>query len=545
MLTTESLHHYWHTLTGPGGDLRLFMPQFVLCLTIVLILLLRTFSDHINAKPFAFIGTVIGLLFALWNWMSASISHEPVNHELFGGMLVHDMFSIYMTVFLLAFAMATVVLTMLTGMPDTEDSADFTTLLLGSVVGMTLMASANTILMIFLAVEMASIPSYAMAGFLKARRASSEAALKFVVFGGASAGVMLYGLSLLAGMYGTIHLPTLAHEMLYQMTVTEEAFNPTLLLALVCFVVGIGFKLSAFPFHFWCPDVFEGAPAEVAGFLSVASKAAAIALLARFSLTLVGTYHHAPFEPEVWQAAIHAVGNYLSPVLAVMGAVTCTFGNLAAFGQTNVKRLLAYSTIAHAGYMMLALATLTVVGAKAVLFYLIVYFFMNLGAFAVVAFVRNVSGSEDLDAFSGLIHRAPVVTVAMSVFLLSLMGLPPLAGFVGKFQIFAVLYETGWYSLLVIGGLNTVISLFYYVNLMRVMIMTDAPDQAPIISLPNAGFATILAAIVIYLGILWNAPEQWSQIASTSLTRPERAVTHMEAPAADLVVEASPDKTGN
>src|SRR5262249_40139681 len=241
-------------------------------------------------------------------------------------------------------------------------------------------------------------------------------------------------------------------------------------------LIGVAFKLAAVPFHFWCPDVFEGAAAEVAGFLSVASKGAALALHGRLALSVTG-----PPQSESW---LH-VAHYLMPTLAIFAAITATFGNLAAYPQTNLKRLLAYSTIAHAGYMLMGLATLTSEGAGAVLFYLIAYLFMNLGAFAIVAFLRNLTGSEDLASFRGLIYRSPVLVVTFSIFLLSLLGLPPLAGFAAKFQIFQVLFETArnngkeghtvisytLYALLVIGGINTVFSAVYYLKVLKVMIL--------------------------------------------------------------------------
>jgi len=363
---------------------------------------------------------------------------------------------------------------------------------------------------------MASLPSYALAGFLKGRRQSSEAALKYVVYGGGAAGIMLYGISLLAGRFGTGYLPDVAAFM------AANPLDPLVLLGTLFVLIGVGFKLAAVPFHFWCPDVFEGASAEVAAFLSVASKGAALAMLARIVLGL-GGLAEPQFDPQVWER----VAPYLVPVLAVFAAVTVTFGNLAAYTQTNLKRLLAYSTIAHAGFMMLGLATMTRDGVSAVLVYLIVYLFMNLGAFAVVAFLRNVTGSEDMRDFRGLIHRAPVLVVTLAVFLLSLLGLPPLAGFAAKFQIFSALFDAGrnygspgvgqpglsgvMYALLVIGGLNTVLSLFYYLKPLKIMILDkpleeveDRPcEPLPIPWLPNL-YAGFLAFVILAVGIFWG-----------------------------------------
>lgn len=524
-LTADSLKAYVHLLIGQGGDLRAFAPEAILCATIVVLLLVPLFvKKPLQLGYIAFIGLFLAGVAAGRQWINVVLAAGPVYRELFQGMIVYDLFTVYMRLFLIAAASFVAALNLLTGIPDAEDSPDFFTLLLGSVVGMCLMASANHLLMVFIAVEMASVPSYAMAGFLKGRRQSSEAALKYVVYGGAAAGVMLYGLSLLAGMFGSVHLPTLAHEMLYRFSQPGGmAFNPALLLALVFVLVGLAFKLSAFPFHFWCPDVFEGAAAEVAGFLSVASKAAAIALAARFTLILKGVYQGSPGEAMAMPNAIE-ITDYLGPAIAILAGVTATFGNLAAYGQTNIKRMLAYSTIAHAGYMMMALATLSTAGVKAALFYLFIYLFMNIGAFAVVAFVRNETGSEEISSYAGLIHRAPWLAISMSVFLLSLVGMPPLGGFIAKFQVFAVLYESGWYSLLVVGGINTVISLIYYVNLMKIMIIRGEPTRQPIWEKADqVVYAGLMAAAVCWFGIFWNAPESCASLAAGSLEDPKAA----------------------
>ncbi len=418
-------------------------------------------------------------------------------------------------------------LTLLTGIPDRDDSADFYVLLLGATLGMMLMASANHLLMVFIAVEMASLPSYALAGFLKGRRLSSEAALKYVVYGGGAAGVMLYGISLLAGKFGTGYLPDLAAG--YVQAVS--AFDPVLILGTLFLLIGVGFKLAAVPFHFWCPDVFEGASAEVAGFLSVASKAAALALMIRLVLVFTGVDPLVNGEGN-WMAVLH----YIVPALAVFAGLTATFGNLAAFRQTNLKRLLAYSTIAHAGYMMMGICALTtprlylpggqaVIGAEAVLFYLIAYLFMNLGAFAVVAFIRNETGSEDLSQMRGLVRRSPWMVVTLSLFLLSLLGIPPLIGFTAKVQIFLALWRAGQYywgagqsglgftllALLGVGGVNTVISAVYYLKVMKVMIIEgraeDIEGAEPVRLREPAGavfYATVLALVVFGLGLAWN-----------------------------------------
>jgi NADH-quinone oxidoreductase subunit N len=488
-----------------GTDLGNFLPELILCGTIVLLLVLRLFSalDRVHLGWLALVLTAAALVVSADQW--ADNPRKP--QGMFSGLLSYDNFTIFLRLFLLGFASLIIWLSLLTGIPDREDSADFYCLLLGATLGMSLMASANHLLMVYIGVEMASLPSYALAGFLKGRRQSSEAALKYVVYGGGASGIMLYGISLVAGKFGTGYLPDLAQAYL-----AANLADPVLVLGTLFILIGISFKLAAVPFHFWCPDVFEGAAAEVAAFLSVASKGAALALLGRFVMVLSGA---GKFDDVV---------AYLVPILAVLAAITATFGNLAAYAQTNLKRLLAYSTIAQAGYMVMGLATLRADGVAAVLAYLVAYLFMNLGAFAVVAFLRNLTGSEDLADFRGLVYRAPVLVITLAVFLLSLLGMPPLAGFFAKFWIFSALYDAGqvyyrtnpglgvtMYALLVIGGLNTVISLVYYIKVLKVMIL-DKPlaevEGRPAEPLPLSGgasaYATLLSIVILVLGVFWN-----------------------------------------
>jgi NADH-quinone oxidoreductase subunit N len=502
-----------------GRDLSAFLPELILCGAIVLLLLFRLLRlfDRVHLGWAALGFTLFALAQSCLQWVrfhdyvpAGTINTADAQSiDLFNGMLIFDRFSIFIKIFLYGFTALVALLALLSRIPDSDDSADFFCLLLGSAVGMSIMASANHLLMVFMGVEMASVPSYALAGFLKGKRQSSEAALKYVVYGGGAAGVMLYGISLLAGKFGTGYLPDV---------LTFVAISPTdplVLMGMLFILVGVAFKLAAVPFHFWCPDVFEGAAAEVAAFLSVASKGAALALLARIALGLTSIPH----------AAI--------PVIAFFAALTTTFGNFAAYGQTNLKRLLAYSTIAHAGFMMMGLATLTRDGAGAVLFYLVVYLVMNLGAFAVVAFLRNVTGSEDLSSFRGLVQRSPVMVVALAIFLLSLLGMPPLGGFAAKFQIFYVLYDTAnlyqtageaglaatLYALLVIGGLNTVVALIYYVKVLKVMVLDKPLEEvegapvAPLATPPLQNlYASALAVLVLALGIFWGPLSQASKV---------------------------------
>jgi NADH-quinone oxidoreductase subunit N len=566
-----------------------FRPELALCATIVAMLLVRIFVDPlvrravgrgIDAFYLALAGAVVALYYTA-PWEHLAIGSPVPRQEIFTGLLVYDGVTVYFRAVLMFFAVLFIVFTKLSGIPDREDSPDFYSLVLGGTVGMCLMASANHLLVVFLAVEMASVPSYALAGMLKGRRESSEAALKYAVYGAGAAGVMLYGISLVAGALGTVHLPTAAVQL-------AELFRPEnvstgvgadkyMVLALggLMISVGLAFKLSAVPFHFWCPDVFEGASAEVNAFLSVASKAAALALLVR---VVVGFGHipetaamaarptalfavpdpqaapppialaqatpapaanpatppaaaALPPSPTAAEAALSPVRDFMAKLVALLAAITCTFGNLAAYGQTNIKRLLAYSTIGHAGYMMmpvaaaLTLAGSDVIGAQAavasICLYVGIYLFMNLGAFAFVAFLRNEIRSEEIADYAGLVRRAPGAVICFSAILFSLIGVPPLAGFIGKFAAFASLADAKLWALLVIGGLNTALSLFYYLRVVKVMTIDPEPEDRLPVRLPwysaPGGYLILVTLPVLFLIVYWDGLNRWALAATANL----------------------------
>ncbi|MEW4563282.1 NADH-quinone oxidoreductase subunit N [Bremerella sp. JC770] len=548
-----------HLTSDTFASLPGFGVELVLCATIVVILLARMFpfSERIDSTWLALVGTMValGVLSPLAPW---DISQSPARMvamgdlprvEIFTGMLIHDGFSVVIKTFLLAFLLLFFALVKLTHAHRKPDSPDFTTLVLGSALGMCLMVSANHMLMIFLAIEMASVPSYAMVAMHRHDRKGSEAALKYAVYGAGTAGVMLYGISLLCGMLNSAHLPTMAFRLAEMATAgMSPAESVILVMAALMILVGIAFKLSAVPFHQWCPDVFEGATAEVGAFLSVASKAAALALLVRMAVGLT-CLESAPQMLVEWSTSsagnvafesvsLDSVRHFVAWVIAAMAAVTCTFGNLAAFAQTNIKRLLAYSTIAHAGYMMMAVpAVLALVSIDPVAagqcggylgLYIAVYLLMNLGAFAVVAMVRDVTGSEEIRDYAGLIHRSKSLTICLTVMLVSLVGLPPLAGFIGKFAVFAGLArgylasgETYLVALLVIGCVNTAVSLFYYLRIVKAMTIdaTDA-ETAAMRSSPSilqTGYLWCLTVPVLVLIVGWDFLNVWIQQAVRGL----------------------------
>ncbi len=475
-------------------SLPLFSAELVLCGTIVALLLVRLFNaDRLLPSYWvALVGTLAAFVLVLVQFRAIS-SQGNVVEGIFTGLLVYDSFTVFFRLFLMLFLILVIALTVLSGIPDVEDGPDFYTLLIGSTIGMLLMVSANNLLILFLGIEMTSVPSYAMVGFLKGRKLSSEASLKYVVYGAGAAGVMLYGISLLTGLLGTANMSEMASHLNLLLAHGASMSDPTVrtvMLAAMMVLVGIAFKLSVVPFHFWAPDAFEGAAAEVGAFLSVASKAAAFGLLIRFCMALMGG-----------EAASLAQINYsLGIGIGIVAALTSTFGNLAAYAQTNIKRLLAYSTIAHAGYMLMAVGAMMVIlngpanshvprqaeatrAVEALLFYLVVYLFMNLGAFGIVALIRNSIYSEEIEDYNGLAQQAPWLCVCMAGCLFSLIGLPPFGGFFAKLAVFSSLMQAGhihWsmWLVLAIGGANTVFSLFYYVRIMKAMFISTRPEGA-------------------------------------------------------------------
>jgi NADH-quinone oxidoreductase subunit N len=548
-----------------------FRPELILCATIVVLLVARVFPlvNRIPSLLIAAAGGIAALVAALPAEGLASWT-QIGRQELFTGMLVYDGLTAFMRLFLVAFALLLIVLARLTGLADREEGQDFYCLVFGATVGMCLMASANHMLTLFLGVEMASVPSYVLAGIIKGRQRSSEAALKYAVYGAGTAGVMLYGISLLAGVLGSVHLPTMAQRLaeldIAGKFAAGEQTDVLMVLALGGLMLGVGlaFKLSAVPFHFWCPDVFEGASAEINGFLSVASKAAALALLIRVGLglgylpeqqtavaataaatvpvrlvsTSLPTAVAAEVGAEESSAAAESDGP-LGPVrvffvtlLGVAAMITCTFGNLAAYGQTNIKRMFAYSTIAHAGYMMMPVAAavalvgrspdLAATAIGSLLVYASFYLFMNLGAFAIIAFLRNSMQSEEIQDYAGLIRTCPLVAVCMTAILFSLVGLPPLAGFVGKFRVFQSLVEAGgplMITMLVVAGVNTAISLVYYLRLAKTICIDEAPDTSRPAEMGFLGscYVTAVSLPVLVFGILPNSVARAAQEATAGL----------------------------
>ena len=384
---------------------------------------------------------------------------------------------------------------------------EFFVLLIGAVVGACFTAAANDLAMLYLSIETLSICGYLLAGFKKKDPQSSEAALKYVIFGAISSGVMLYGMTLLYGFAGsaTILRPVGGGPSI-QEAASAAAASPLFVISAVLVFAGLAYKIAAAPFQFWCPDVYQGAPTSVAAFLAVASKGAGFAAAIRIVAALTDGGRDI--------AALGDSNDILRTVLLVMGVATMTIGNVIALRQRNSKRLLAYSAIAHAGTLLLGLAVTTAAGATAVVFYMVVYLFMTIGAFYLVALLEAKTGRTDIDAFEGLGFRAPLIAACMAICLIGLTGLPPTAGFPAKFfvfkEVFAFAGRTGstlffWGG--VIGLANSVIALAYYTRFLKVMYLCDRermPKGEVAVAGIDRGFVLAITAPVLVLGIFFS-----------------------------------------
>ena len=361
---------------------------------------------------------------------------------------------------------------------------EYYTLMFGMILGMFMMISASDLILIYLSIELLSLSSYVLAGFTKLRDRNSEAALKYIIYGAVSSGLMLFGISIIFGLTGNTNIFVI-NQILQTADINLVAFSTAVLLVFV----GIGFKISAAPFHFWTPDVYEGSPITITAFLSVASKAAGFALLIRLikSMFIIDVT-----EQGYWQLVESFDWKSL---LIIVSILTMTLGNFSALWQDNLKRMLAYSSIAHAGYILLGIAVLSNQGLLAVLIYFLVYTIMNLGAFFIVMIIANKTGSENIDDYDGLGITTPFLGVALAIFLVSLTGLPPTAGFIGKLYLFIALVDAQMIVVALIALLNTVVSLYYYIRVLKHLFLTKPTEQTSVV--PVSGMNTVLIILLI------------------------------------------------
>ena len=474
------------------SSLNYFIPELTLTLTILVLIVYDLFLKKEESNYTAYVAAA-GLVFTLVTLLS---SYSNVETSLFLGMIAHDPFSFFFKFLFVLTAFFTVVISSTSLEMKGKFHGEFNTFVLLITLGMFLLASAMNLLLVYIAFELVSVTSYIVSGYLKDSKRGSEAALKYVIYGGVSSGIMLYGFSLLYGLTGTLDISEIG-RILSQ----NNSGDLTVLVSFLMILAGFGYKIASVPFHFWAPDVYEGSPTAFTAFLSVGPKAAGFALLIRFLNTAFVS------QDNVNMASWGALEQLAWPeIMMWISAITMTLGNLVALKQDNVKRLLAYSSIAHAGYVLMGIVVLTQDGLFAMMFYLSAYYLMNLGAFFVVLNVADRFGSEEIDGYNGLVYKAPFLAVCMGIFMFSLAGIPPTVGFIGKFYLFAALIKGGsaYYPLAIIGALNSVVSLYYYARVLRAMFVRgEAVDsEMPIIKTPVAVIG-MLAFPVLLLGLYW------------------------------------------
>lgn len=511
------------------SDTLVIMPELMLtlfaCFALVIDVLLPRERRGLVAQ-FCLIG--IGFS-AVSLWMLYGELRPFSAQTAFYGTVVVDGFAVvFKSIFLLA-ALLSIILSM--RYLDTEgmQRGEYYALILFATVGMMFMASGMDVIVLYVGLELMALSVYVLVGFLKQLNPitsddttlnelqkhvnrSTEAGLKYFLMGAFSSGVLLYGLSLLFGVTGTTYLPDMGEALFQYLTPNARTGNPQMLILLGIILTGAGllFKIAAVPFHMWAPDAYQGAPTSITAFMSVGPKAASYALLAR--IFLVG------FEPF---RTINQLPGW-AILLGVIAGLTMTVGNIGALTQSNVKRLLAYSSISHAGYILLGIVAGNEFGYTGVVIYLLVYVLMNLGAFGVLLVLRRQDlAGEKLDDFNGLFHKAPGLAAMMLIFLLSLAGIPMTGGFIGKFYLFGSLLQSNikWMNILaVIAVLNTVVSLYYYARFIRAMFLNPASEQVQVQLTPTLRWTlTTAAVLVIVIGVYPSPFIRFSKIAAQTM----------------------------
>ncbi|OGB90656.1 hypothetical protein A2625_04440 [candidate division WOR-1 bacterium RIFCSPHIGHO2_01_FULL_53_15] len=451
----------------------IFLPELIL-LGLALLILTYDFVKIIPSRRLLVAVTLGGLALSFLSVFLPFLTESASAGSFLSNMYLVDSFSIiFKTLFLLVGLLVVVLNYDFFASAVKKHEGEFYFLLLTSLLGLILMVSSPNLLMIYLGMETVSFTSYLLVGWQKSVQRSSEASLKYFLFGALASAIFLYGVSFFYGLNGTLDLSRVA---------AMNIVSPAGFLSILLILFGFGFKIAMAPMQFWCPDVYEGAPTPITAYLSVAPKAAGFAVILRL-LTLLNID--------------------LVTLLALLSAVTMTIGNLAALRQRNIKRLLAYSSIAQAGYILIGLVS-PELGYSAVIFYLIVYTLANLGAFAAVIYLAEKLGSEDIESYSGFARRSPVMAFAFAVFFLSLIGIPPLAGFIGKFLLFKAAVGAGFLWLAIVGVVNSVVSVYYYMNVMQIMYFRNGDESAVKIPAFISLAIWVCLAGVVALGVFPN-----------------------------------------
>ncbi|MBN1203129.1 MAG: NADH-quinone oxidoreductase subunit N [Anaerolineae bacterium] len=488
------------------------LPEILMTVLAVTVLALDAFGPKSRRRELGYLAGIGLLVVAVMVWLIGQWPERELSDQLvLGGMIRHDALAqIFRTMVILAGALSCLISM---GVPRLKIRGDYYALLIVAVIGASLMSAAADLIMVFIALETASITLYLLAGYLRDDDRSTEAGLKYFLFGAFTSAILLYGMSLLYGFTGETNLYLLGNWM-----AINGPPDAPVVLALALIAVGFGFKISAVPFHFWTPDVYEGAPTPITALLSTASKAAGFGLLLRFLMAVFP-------PPELVNAFdVHDYSQFWVQLIAVLAVVTMSLGNVLALVQQNIKRLLAYSSIAQAGYVLIGVAAISTDrsgdGVAAAAFYLFMYVLTNILAFGVVILFANATGSEQIADFGGLARRSRGLALAMTVALLSLAGIPPAAGFIGKFLLFRAAVDANLVWLALIGVVNVIIGLYYYLVIVKVMYMNPAPDDAaPIpVSAPYRWALWLTAVGVILLGTVAVTPLlDWATDAAHAL----------------------------
>jgi len=472
-----------------SGNLLAVLPEILLLVLGILILIIDPFWKESDRRVNLGWLTAGGL--AVVALVSILVARPGDAQLAFGGMIRYDWLGFSFKMFFIFSAAVTSMFMM-----DVEHvgrRAEAYLLLVAATIGMSLMASAADLIMLYLSIETTSIPLYVLAGFLKNDDRSVEAGFKYLLFGALTSTVLLYGFSLIYGLTGETALSALASKF--------AVFSPLVFGVFLSVLIGLAFKVSLVPFHFWAPDVYDGAPTPVAGFLSTASKAAGFVVVMRILVIVF---------PDI-------AANW-TLILAILATLTMTVGNFLALAQKNIKRMLAYSSIAHAGYAMIGVVAFSKLGVAGTAFYLIAYILTNLAAFGAVAVVGRVTGSEEMKAYYGLQRRAPGLALVMLVAFLSLAGMPPFGGFVAKVFVFNAAIEQGFIWLAVVGVLNSIVGVYYYLTVLKYVYLYrmegEEEEKHPItLSRPYAIALTILSIGILLIGAFFGP---WYQIANSA-----------------------------
>jgi len=457
---------------------QLLMPELIIALTLLIVLVFDLF-DSISKSILGWM-TIVGSGIALW--VSIQMHQAGIVGTQFNDMFKVDNFSLFFNmIFLVSTILVALISLSYLGRDDRKQGPYYLLILLATL-GMMLMAAGNELIIVFLGLELMSLSLYVLAGYFRESPASSEAGMKYLLLGAFASAFFLYGIALIYGGAGTTNVPAIAEA------ITAPNKSPLLLAGMFLLIVGFGFKVAIVPFHQWAPDVYEGAPTTVAAFISAGPKAAGFAAFLRIFMEAL------PNLQVEW-----------SGVIIVLAMLTMTVGNVIAIAQTSIKRMLAYSSIAHAGYILIGLAAANNDGISSAMLYLLVYCVMNIGAFGAVILAKTEDGeSLVISDYAGLGLRKPLLAMFMTIMLLSLAGFPPTAGFVGKFYIFKSAVQAGHIWLVIVGAVNTAISAFYYLRVVVTMYMREPEEELPFASYPSTlVVGLVLAAIgVLLIGIL-------------------------------------------